>query len=1342
MNEPRTASLPLTTAQRGLWVTQKLAGADATLNIAEAVEISGPIEPEPFLRALRQVVREIEPLRARVFEEDGKPRQVVRPVYNGDFPVFDLSARADPEVEADAWMRTELMRPVDLAHDALWVSALFRLAADRHIWYHRAHHVVFDGYSGGLLVRRVAHLYTAYVEGREPAACGFGSLAALVETDAAYRGSRRFERDREYWREQLTDLPEAVTLAQGPRRDEGGLRHSVGYLPVAEARRLAVLGKETGVSLPQVLIGLIAAYYHRLTGAHDLVFAMPVSGRVGVAWRQLPGMAANAMPLRLAFASETTATELFEQVSRVVRRALRHQQYRYEDIHRDQGLLGKGEHLARLAINIEPFDYQLHFGDARATSRNLSNGSQQDLTTFVFDRGDDSDLCFCFDANPALYSTAELDEHRRRLMLLVDAVLDDPAAPLRRLDILGDEERRRLLVDWNDTAGPVPDARLPELVARQAARSPDAPAIVFEGAVVSYRELHERSMRQARRLIADGVKPGDIVAVALSRSEQLVVALLAILRTGAAYLPIDPDGPAERASLMLDDAAPRALITSPELAARFAREGLTLSWPEPQGAPPADGARRPDVGEPDRCTAYGTAYVLYTSGSTGKPKGVEVSHRNLANFLHGMQHRLVMTARDRFLAVTTVTFDIAALELYLPLTVGACVVVAGDGTARNPLALKRLIRRSGATHMQATPSLWRILLANPDVTLGGMHALVGGESLSAALAARLRSAAARVTHLYGPTETTVWSTACELGEIDTQRPPIGSPLLNTRAYVLDEDRQPVPTGAVGELYIAGAGVAKGYLNRPRLTAERFLPDSFADDGGRMYRTGDLVRWSDDGLLEFVGRADGQVKIRGHRVEPGEIENVLLQQAEIAEAAVTAHRDGDGTVSLHAYLVASPGATIDVNAVRASLSGRLPGSMIPSRFRVLDTLPLTPNGKLDRRALPALEAVSRAQHAEPVTPLEKKLAAVWRQILGLERVGLHDNFFDLGGDSLTAAEMIARFPEHLGMELPLSSLFEASTIAGLAACIERLGGERRDPLDVVLPLREAPTGRDADEAEQRPLFCIHPMAGLSIGFSGLLRHLDAAMPVYGLQSRGLRGDEPLPSSIEEIAADYLQEIRRIQPAGPYRLIGRSLGGLIGHAIAERMRERGLQVELLAMIDSYLFTPGERGRPRDETQEVRAALGFLGLHQDAREHGDEAPPRTLDELGEVLLRAHDARSIPLVQEMLKSHPRFLEHLLAVMRNNLELARRYAPRRVDVDVLYFQAMHRNGDLGGMLDHSPSAWRPFIDGEIEVHELACDHEAVLEPGPAARISDVLQHELTFLSDELVPMLAEPVAS
>ncbi|MGH9379699.1 MAG: condensation domain-containing protein, partial [Thermoanaerobaculia bacterium] len=582
MNEPRTVSMPLTTAQRGLWVTQKLAGADATLNIAEAVEIAGPIEPEPFLRALRQVVREIEPLRARVVEEDGKPRQIVRPVYSGDFPVVDLSGRVDPAAAAEVWMRAELMRPVDLAHDPLWVSALFKLAEDRYVWYHRAHHVVFDGYSGGLLVRRVAHLYTAHVEGREPAACEFGSLAALVEAEAAYRGSRRFERDREFWREQLADLPEAVTLARGPRRDEGGLQHSVGYLPVAKARRLAALGGESGVSLPQVLIGLIAAYYHRVTGARDLVFAMPVSGRVGAAWRKLPGMAANAMPLRLAFAPETTAIELFEQVSQVVRRALRHQQYRYEDIHRDQGLLGKGEHLARLAINIEPFDYQLRFGDARATSRNLSNGSQEDLTTFVFDRGDDSDLCFCFDANPALYSTAELDEHRRRLMLLVDAVLDAPGAPLRRLDILGDEERRRLLVAWNDTAGPLPETPLPALVARQAARTPDAPAVVFEETVLSYRELHERSARQASRLIADGVEPGDVVAVALPCSEQLLVALLAILRVGAAYLPIDLDGPAERASLMLDDAAPRALITSPELAARFAREDLILSWPEPQ----------------------------------------------------------------------------------------------------------------------------------------------------------------------------------------------------------------------------------------------------------------------------------------------------------------------------------------------------------------------------------------------------------------------------------------------------------------------------------------------------------------------------------------------------------------------------------------------------------------------------------------------------------------------------------------------------------------------------------------------------------------------------------------
>jgi enterobactin synthetase component F len=908
---------------------------------------------------------------------------------------------------------------------------------------------------------------------------------------------------------------------------------------------------------------------------------------------------------------------------------------------------------------------------------------------------------------------------------LVEQVLANPSTPLRQLDVMGNDERQRLLLGWNDTAVVVSDISLPELVARWAAATPDAPAVLFEDTTVSYLQLHERSVRQARQLLASGVGPGDIVAVALPRSEELLIALLAIMRTGAAYLPIDLDSPIERQALVLEDASPIALIAKPQMQARFARGGFSLLQPEHPDAPLSRTAQEPDLSAPE-----GTAYVLYTSGSTGRPKGVEITHRNLCNFLQGMQRQLMLTASDRFLAVTTVIFDIAALELYLPLTVGACVVMASNKSVHHPPVLARLIQKSGVTHVQATPSLWRILLASSETRLDDVHAMVGGEALSADLAARLKSMAARVTQFYGPTETTIWSTAYELGEIGANPPPIGRPILNTQIYVLDEDRQPVLTGAIGELYIGGAGVAKGYLHRPKLTEERFLANPFADDGSRMYRTGDLVRWSDDGLLEFIGRADDQVKINGHRVELGEIESLLLQHNKVAEAAVAAHRDGDGTISLAGYVVVSNGALVDIDMLRVFLADRLPHYMMPANFMVLDAMPLTPNGKLDRKALPMPQRTSRNVYADPITPTEKKLAELWQQILGVERVGLHDNFFELGGDSLNVAEMVAQFSAHFEIELPLGSLFEAPTIADLAVLVERLSSADIDPLAVMLPLRIVA------KATRRPLFCIHPMTGVSLGFSGLLRHLDPTMQVYGLQSRGLNGGAILPASIEEIATDYLHQIRRIQPEGPYRLIGRSLGGLIGHSIAEQMQAQNLQVELLAMLDSSLFTSGEFSRPCTEADEVRVALSFLDIHLVL-----ENTPQTLKQLGEFLLHPDNAHSIPqtqgimkLAREIKKSNPEFNKHLSAVMFNNLKLARQYVPRKVDLDLLYFHATEFTGDVDGILDRSPSAWRPFIGRKIEVYKLACHHEAVLDPVPAAQIGSTLRQRISILDGQWVP--------
>ena len=1308
----------LTAAQRGLWFSQKMA-AGAIMSIAEAIEICGPIQPEIFQRALRQVIAEAEQLRVRIVERDGKPEQVVNSAYGADFPYIDASSEAEPRAAIEAWMLDELTRPVDLANDALWVSALLKAADNRYFWYHRAHHTVCDGYGGGLVARRLAELYTAYIEGREPEANVFSTPEEVITAETSYRESRRFERDREYWLQQLAHSPEAVTLSRSRRRYglSSKLRRSTGYLSAETVRQLADLARTASISLPQLLTGLIAAYYQRATGAKDLVFGMPVSGRINAVLRQAVSVCANMVPIRLSFTPEMTAAELFAQVSRLMVQALRHQQYRYEDLRRDLGLVGQDQNIAWLGINIEPFDYQLSFAGAKAILHNLSNSSIEDLVTFVYDRGTGEGLRFDLDANPALYGIAELDEHRRRLTRLMDEVLANPGMPLRQLDIIGPEERRRLLISWNNTSAALPDTSLPAVVALWAALMPDAPAVVFERPVLSYRQLHHRSVRYARQLLAGGIKPGDIVAVALPRSEQLLIVLLAIMRTGAAYLPLDLDGPIERLALMVEEAAPTAVIAPQRMHSRLAGLGVALLQPEHPDAAEAGTAEAPDLSTPE-----GTAYVLFTSGSTGRPKGVEVTHRNLSNFLHGMQRLLTPRTTDRFLAITNLVFDIAGLELYLPLATGAAVVMAGSDAGRNPTALARLIRQSGPTHIQATPSVWRILLASSETRLGRVHALVGGEPLGAELAARLKTAAARVTQFYGPTETTVWSTAFELEEIGADPPPIGRPILNTQVYVLDKDRQPVLTGAVGELYIGGAGVAKGYLHRPLLTEERFLANPFTNDGGRMYRTGDLVRWGDDGVLHFIGRSDDQVKINGHRVELSEIESILLQYAQVAEAAVAVHRHSEGAVSLGAYLVARSGERVDLNALRTFLAGRLPKSIIPASFMVLDSLPLTPSGKLDRKALPIPERVRRHVHAEPVTATERTLAALWQQVLKTGPVGIHDHFFEIGGDSLKAAEMAALFPQWFQIQLPLGTLFETPTIAALARLIDRLGSDHAAPLNVVLPLRIA------GHTPERPLFCIHPIIGVSMGFSNLLRFLDPAIPVYGLQSRGLQRGATLPDSVEEIAADYLGQIRRIQPEGPYRLIGRSLGGLIGHSIAELMQAHGLEVELLAMIDTYLFTPAQSARKCTEAEEVEAALRFLDVHLAA-----EDTPRTLRELNEFFLYRSSAGSIPqvdaavkLAREMGKSDPEFMHRFSTVILNNLRVARQYVPRAVDCDLLYFHATEMTGDLDGILDRKPSAWAAFVRA-VEVYELACHHEAVLNSLPAAQIAGRLQQRLAI---------------
>jgi enterobactin synthetase component F len=1307
----------LTTAQRGLWFSQRIS-PEAILNIAEAVEIHGQIKPDVFQRALRQVLAEAEQLRVRIIEDNGHPQQAVQAFRDCEFPYLDFSGHSDPQGAIQCWMQQEVSRPINIANDAPWVSVLLKAAPGHYFWYHRAHHMVCDGYGGGMVARRLADLYTAYANSAEPEPNAFSTVQATVEAEMTYRNSRHFHRDREYWLQQLEQLPEAVTLSRSLHgRGLGNqLLRSTGHLSAAAAHRITAIARTAGVSVPQVLISIIATYYQRITGVRDLVFGMPVSGRINGVLRRAVGVCANIVPIRLSFARAMTFPDLLSRVSKLTLQALRHQQYRFEDLRRDLGLLRQDQNIAWLGINIEPFDYRLNFDGGNTTLHNVSNSSTEDLIVFVYDRGTNSDLRFDLDANPLLYNAAELDEHRGRLLFLFDQVLADPGKRLVDYSVIAEEERRRLVNGWNQISREVPDKRLPPLVRRWAAEIPDAVAVEFAGMRLSYSQLHQRSVRQARALIANGVKPGDIVGVALPRSEQLLIALLAIMRSGAAYLPLDLDSPRERTALVLDDASPALVIAEGD---DFA--GVRALSPEQ-----LQDAAHDDATEPDLSTPEGRAYVLYTSGSTGRPKGVEITHRNLSNFLEGMRQELRPSAHSCFLALTTVIFDIAGLELFLPLTVGARIVMAPGDALHNAAALARRIRQRGVTHVQATLSVWRILLASPQMKLDGVHALVGGEPLGADLAALLKRSASRVTHFYGPTETTIWSTAFELKEVKSAAPPIGRPILNTQLYVLNEEQELVPAGAIGELYIAGAGVANGYFKRPELTGERFVPNVFASDGSRMFRTGDIVRWNEGGLLEFIGRADDQVKVNGRRIELGEIETALLQHPAVAQVGVAAHRDDDGAVSLSGYLVWRRGASVDIDTVRTYLAARLPAYMIPASFTVLTELPLTANGKLNRKALPKPEKNACSVNAEPVTPVQKKLAALWARILKVDKVGLHDSFFELGGDSLRAVQMAAEFPAWFATELPLGALFEAPSVAALAPIVERLSNKSADPLGAMLSFREL------EETAQAPLFCVHPAIGLSMGFSTLLRHLDPSLPVYGLQSRGLRGEAPLPSNIDEVATHYLELIRRVQARGPYRLVGRSLGGLITYSMAEQLLAQGERVELLAMIDTFLFINGPAPCVRSEADEVQAALGFLAI-EIPRHNG----PRTLKELAAYLMHPENARSIPLARgaaalarEMEKTYPDFVEQLCTVMLNNIRLAQQYVPRRLDVDLTYFCATEVTGNLEGIVDRSPAVWRQLVKGKVDVHQLACDHETVLDPIPAAHIAKILQRHIS-LSNE-----------
>jgi amino acid adenylation domain-containing protein len=1095
--------LPLSAAQREIWFAeQQLNTANRVYKLGDCIEIYGPIDPVLFETALRQTVEEADSLHVVFVEGSDGPQQVLKPLSKWLMPFVDASEAPDPRTTAQAWMAADVDRPMDLARGPLFSYALIKLEPDRFLWYQGYHHIVIDRFGFALVARRVAEIYTALTCGLTCEREVFGSLRQLLDSDATYRTSEQFVRDREYWMKRFADRPKPVRLAGRPSGVSANPVHRTVSLPLSRVDSLQVAASRAGVRWSRIVIAAVAVYVHRLTGVWDVVVGLPVTARPDRALKRTPGLVSNVLPLRLSVRPDMSLSELIGQAAEEVSGVLAHQRYRGEDLHRDLRLSGNIGASFAPVINIMSFGHDLRFGGYRTETHSVSLALISDLVIEISGGKDGSGLRIGWQANPELCSADDLADHQQRFLSLLETIVGAGLdQPISRIDMLSGEERARLLVDLNNTDVEVAETIFPVLFETQVLATPEAVAVVFEDITLTYRELNKRANRLAHALIARGACPEQIVALALPRSPELVVCILAVLKAGAAYLPVDPVYPPARISFMLHDAQPAFLLTNSPTEGGLPDTGLTarLVLDDPDTIELLAGcvdANPTDADRPHPLTPAHPAYVIYTSGSTGQPKGVVVCHRGVSSLATAQIERFEVSAHSRVLQFASPNFDASFSELCMSLLSGAALVIAPREKLVPGAELCALVDRQQVTHMTLPPSAVAVLPAG-DGLPQLLTLAVAGEACPAELVTAW-SSGRRMINAYGPTEVTVCATMSGPLSYETQMPPpIGRPIANIRVYVLDARLQLVPVGMAGELYVAGWGLARGYLHQPGLTAARFVANPFGPAGTRLYRTGDLVRWRVAGDLEFLGRIDDQIKVRGYRIEPAEIETVLAAHPHVTQAVVIAREDRPGDQRLVAYVVVADiagqsrddqvsswtntstvtsGVLIDV--LREFMRARLPEYMVPAVV-VLECLPLTPNGKLDRAALPAPQLRSVEGGRAPRTPQEQQLCELFADVLGLAAVSIDDDFFDLGGHSLLATRLVSRMRATLGLELGLRALFETSTVAGLVGCLDNAGQTR-----VALAVGERPRVVPLSLAQRR-LWFLHQMESASATYNMLL-----------------------------------------------------------------------------------------------------------------------------------------------------------------------------------------------------------------------------------------------------------------
>ncbi|EPD3398378.1 enterobactin non-ribosomal peptide synthetase EntF [Klebsiella variicola] len=1167
-----TTRLPLVAAQPGIWMAERLSTLPGAWSVAHYVELRGALDPALLGKAIVAGLQQADTLSLRFEEEEGEVWQWVAADRTfGEPSIIDLRTAPDPHRAATERMQADLAQ--DLRVDGgnpLVCHQLLRVGDDRWYWYQRYHHLLVDGFSFPAITRQIAAIYRAWQRGEATPESPFTPFAEVVDEYQRYAGSEAWQRDKAFWQAQRQALPAPASLSAAPLggRAAGSDIWRMKLEMNADAfRRLA--GHAPQCQPADLALALTTLWLGRLCNRMDYAAGFIFMRRMGSAALTSTGPVLNVLPLAVHIDAQETLADLAMRLAAQLKKMRRHQRYDAEQIVRDSGKAAGDEPLFGPVLNVKVFDYQLDIDGVQAVTHTLATGPVNDLELALFP-DETGGLSLEILANKARYDEAELRRHVARLTALLAQFAADPALRCGEAEMLSANELARLAA-VNDTVVPLPATTLSALVADQARKTPDAPALADAHWQFSYREMRQQVVALAQLLRQRGVKPGDSVAVALPRSVFLTLALHGIVEAGAAWLPLDTGYPDDRLRMMLEDARPSLLITSADQLARFSDiPGLeSLCYQQPLAA--GDDAPLA-LSKPDH-----TAYIIFTSGSTGRPKGVMVGQTAIVNRLLWMQDRYPLSAQDVVAQKTPCSFDVSVWEFWWPFIAGAQLVMAEPEAHRDPQAMQQFFARYGVTTTHFVPSMLAAFVASLDAdSVAACRTLrrvfCSGEALPTELCREWeRLTGAPLHNLYGPTEAAVdvsWYPACgsELAAVTGSSVPIGWPVWNTGLRILDAAMRPVPPGVAGDLYLTGIQLAQGYLGRPDLTASRFIADPFAP-GERMYRTGDVARWLTNGAVEYLGRSDDQLKIRGQRIELGEIDRVMSALPDVAQAVShacvfnQAAATGGDARQLVGYLVSDSGLPLDTAALKARLAEQLPPHMVPVVLMQLADLPLSANGKLDRKALP-LPTLGGERSGRPPEPgMETLVATAFSQLLSCEVNDIDADFFALGGHSLLAMRLAAQLSRQLARQVTPGQVMVASTVGKLSALLAAdLSDEqaRRLGLDTLLPLRES---------DGPTLFCFHPASGFAWQFSVLARYLSPRWSITGIQSPRPQGPMASAASLDEVCEHHLRTLLAQQPHGPYYLFGYSLGGTLAQGIAARLRQRGEAVAFLGLLDTW-------------------------------------------------------------------------------------------------------------------------------------------------------------------------------